>query len=320
MVLSADERRTLENWVRRRSTAQGLALRARIVLACADGGSNVVVAARLRVNYKTVSRWRSRFLQKRLGGLTDDPRPGVARTITDAQVEDVVVRTLRPVGERGRVQRGRETPDPGPGTHRPRAADAARRARAAQLRLRLARHHRPVRRPGHRHRKGHQQAVGPAHGHRFPQLPGPDRPRGRIRPGSPRHLRQPLHPQGPRRAEMAAGQPRFVLHFTPTYSSWINQVPVGSPRSSAAASTAASSAPSKTSPPRCRNGSSSGTTPPSPSNGPRPPTRSSTRYAATATESHDQLTSRWRIRGSGAASQDRHMNDPGPSPSANKER
>ncbi len=99
MVLSDDERRTLENWVRRRSTAQGLAQRARIVLACADGGSNVTVAARLGVNYKTVSRWRSRFLRKRLDGLTDDPRPGVPRTITDAQVEDVVVRTLEEVPE-----------------------------------------------------------------------------------------------------------------------------------------------------------------------------------------------------------------------------
>src|ERR1700739_4653438 len=90
LVLSEDERRTLENWVRRRSTAQGLALRARIVLACAAGGSNGAVAAGLGVGYKTVSRWRSRFLSRRLDGLTDDPRPGVPRTITDAQVEDVV--------------------------------------------------------------------------------------------------------------------------------------------------------------------------------------------------------------------------------------
>ena len=99
MVLSDDERRTLENWVRRRSTAQGLALRARIVLACADGGNNVAVAARLRVHRKTVARWRGRFLEKRLDGLTDDPRPGVPRSITDAQVEDVVVRTLEEVPE-----------------------------------------------------------------------------------------------------------------------------------------------------------------------------------------------------------------------------
>ena len=99
LVLSDDERRTLENWVRRRSTAQGLAQRARIVLACADGGSNVAVAARLGVNYKTVSRWRSRFLRKRLDGLSDEPRPGVPRTITDAQVEEVVVRTLEETPE-----------------------------------------------------------------------------------------------------------------------------------------------------------------------------------------------------------------------------
>jgi transposase len=99
VVLSGDERRTLENWVRRRSTAQGLAQRARIVLACADGGNNVAVAARLRIDRKTVARWRTRFLQKRLDGLTDDPRPGVPRTITDAQVEDVVVCTLEEVPE-----------------------------------------------------------------------------------------------------------------------------------------------------------------------------------------------------------------------------
>jgi transposase len=101
LVLSEDERRTLENWVRRRSTAQGLALRARIVLACADGGSNTAVAARLGVNFKTVSRWRARFLRDRLDGLTDDPRPGVPRTITDAQAEEVVVRTLEEVPEGG---------------------------------------------------------------------------------------------------------------------------------------------------------------------------------------------------------------------------
>jgi transposase len=97
LVLSGDERRTLENWVRRRSTAQGLALRARIVLACAQGGSNVAVAARLGVSRTTVRKWRTRFLRDRLDGLPDEPRPGVPRTITDAQVEEVVVRTLEQV-------------------------------------------------------------------------------------------------------------------------------------------------------------------------------------------------------------------------------
>ena len=99
LVLSEDERRTLENWVKRRSTAQGLALRARIVLACAQGGSNLAVAARLGVNRHTVSKWRARFLRERLDGLSDEPRPGVPRTIADAQVEEVVVRTLEEVPE-----------------------------------------------------------------------------------------------------------------------------------------------------------------------------------------------------------------------------
>ena len=99
LVLTGDERRTLENWVRRRSTAQGLALRARIVLACAQGGSNVAVAARLGVSRTTVRKWRARFLRDRLDGIPDEPRPGVPRTITDAQVEEVVVRTLEEVPE-----------------------------------------------------------------------------------------------------------------------------------------------------------------------------------------------------------------------------
>ena len=98
-MLSEDERHTSENWVKRRGTAQGLALRARIVLACAQGGSNLAVAARLGVDRKTVTRWRARFLRERLDGLTDDPRPGVPRTLTDAQVEEVVVRTLEEVPE-----------------------------------------------------------------------------------------------------------------------------------------------------------------------------------------------------------------------------
>jgi transposase len=99
LVLSEDERRRLESWVKRRGTARGLAVRARIVLACAQGGSNLAVAARLGVNRKTVSRWRARFLRERLDGLSDEPRPGVPRTITDAPVEEVVVATLEEVPE-----------------------------------------------------------------------------------------------------------------------------------------------------------------------------------------------------------------------------
>ncbi|GAA2418891.1 IS630 family transposase [Nonomuraea africana] len=99
LVLSPTERLTLQGWVTRRTTAQGLALRARIVLACAEGGSNMAVAGRLRIDRKTVARWRSRFLRDRLDGLSDEPRPGVPRTITDAQVEEVVVRTLEQTPE-----------------------------------------------------------------------------------------------------------------------------------------------------------------------------------------------------------------------------
>ena len=101
LVLSDDERSMLQNWARRRSTAQGLAKRARIVLACADGLSNTAVAARLDTDRGTVCRWRTRFLADRLDGLSDEPRPGVPRTITDAQVEEVVVRTLEDVPEGG---------------------------------------------------------------------------------------------------------------------------------------------------------------------------------------------------------------------------
>ena len=98
-MLSDAERRALENWAKRRKTAQGLALRARIVLACAEGRSNTAVAARLRVSRVTVTKWRARFLARRLDGLGDQPRPGVPRTITDAQVEEVVVRTLEETPE-----------------------------------------------------------------------------------------------------------------------------------------------------------------------------------------------------------------------------
>jgi transposase len=94
LVLSDDERRTLVGWTRRRTTAQALALRSRIVLACAEGGSNTAVAAELGVSRDMVATWRSRFLRDRVDGLVDEPRPGRPRTITDEQVERVVVTTL----------------------------------------------------------------------------------------------------------------------------------------------------------------------------------------------------------------------------------
>jgi transposase len=94
VILSDDERETLERWARRPKSAQALALRCRIVLACADGGSNVVVARRLGVHRDTVGRWRSRFVAQRLDGLHDEPRPGAPRSISDEDVERVIVKTL----------------------------------------------------------------------------------------------------------------------------------------------------------------------------------------------------------------------------------
>jgi transposase len=94
LALSGDERETLARWARRPSTAQGLALRCRIVLACAEGGSNTEVAERLGVNRSTVNKWRARFVEQRLDGLHDEPRPGAPRSISDDDVERVIVKTL----------------------------------------------------------------------------------------------------------------------------------------------------------------------------------------------------------------------------------
>lgn len=94
LVLTDGERATLESWTRRRTTAQALALRARIVLACAAGAANTVVAHAERVSRPTVGRWRQRFVDHRCDGLLDEPRPGAPRTITDADVERAVTLTL----------------------------------------------------------------------------------------------------------------------------------------------------------------------------------------------------------------------------------
>src|SRR5260370_8936022 len=97
LVLRDAERRTLQGWASRRKTAQGLAQRARIVLLCADGKTNVAVAGELGITRVTAGKWRNRFVRQRFAGLSDEPRPGVPRTITDAQIEEVVVRTLEEV-------------------------------------------------------------------------------------------------------------------------------------------------------------------------------------------------------------------------------
>jgi transposase len=92
--LSDEERAALEGWARRPTSAQALATRSRIVLAAAEGDSNSVIARRLAISRPTVTKWRSRFAKYRLDGLLDEPRPGRPRTITDEQVEQVIVKTL----------------------------------------------------------------------------------------------------------------------------------------------------------------------------------------------------------------------------------
>ncbi|MDP6420689.1 MAG: IS630 family transposase [SAR202 cluster bacterium] len=94
LTLDAEERANLEQLTRRQKTAQALALRARIVLACASGKTNTAVAEELRVSKPTVRKWRRRFLERRLDGLMDEPRPGTPRKITDADVERVITLTL----------------------------------------------------------------------------------------------------------------------------------------------------------------------------------------------------------------------------------
>jgi transposase len=94
LVLSQAELEQLQTWSRRRKTAQALAVRARIILLCAEGLSNNEVAARYAISKQMVCKWRSRFVASRLDGLLDAPRPGQPRKITDASVEEVIDRTL----------------------------------------------------------------------------------------------------------------------------------------------------------------------------------------------------------------------------------
>src|SRR5215210_821877 len=99
VVVSGEEREVLERWARRRTSSQALAFRCRIVLAAAEGRASQEIAAELGCNDSTVGRWRGRFARRRLDGLHDEPRPGKPRSISDEDVERVIVKTLeqRPV-------------------------------------------------------------------------------------------------------------------------------------------------------------------------------------------------------------------------------
>lgn|SRR5579863_1707567 len=94
LEVTVEEKEKLTMLARRPKSAQAMAMRARIVLGCAEGLPNGAVAKRLRVTGATVCKWRERFRLERLEGLLDEPRPGAPRSITDQRVEEVVTKTL----------------------------------------------------------------------------------------------------------------------------------------------------------------------------------------------------------------------------------
>ena len=101
LILTDEEHDRLQSLAHRARSQPALARRARVVLACAEGLDNQTVARKLRTSLGMVGKWRRRFLQARLEGLYDEPRPGAPRKVSDADVERVVIQTLEstPRGE-----------------------------------------------------------------------------------------------------------------------------------------------------------------------------------------------------------------------------
>lgn len=101
LILTKGERAALQAWTRQPKCPQALALRARVILLCAAGSSNTETAAELHVTIQTVGKWRQRFIEKRLDGLLDEPRPGTPRRLSEADVDRVLALTLESTPSHG---------------------------------------------------------------------------------------------------------------------------------------------------------------------------------------------------------------------------
>src|SRR5580698_4272848 len=363
VVLSDEEREQLESWARRPKSAQALAQRSRVVLAAAEGLKNTEISQRLSLDQKTVRKWRSRFARDRLDGLIDEPRPGKPRTISDAQVEEVIVKTLE------------STPKDATHWSTRSMANEAGLSQTAVSRIWRAFGLQPHRQETWKLSKDPQfvakvrDVVGlyldpperavvlcvdeksqiqaldrtaPI----LPMLPStPERAthdykrsgtsslyaaldistgkvigslHARHRAIEFKKFLQTLDREVPTELEVhmildnssthktpaihrwLLAHPRFVLHFTPTSSSWLNLVERWFSELTTKSYAAPRTAPYKHSTATSEPGSTPGTTNPNPSSGPRPPTKSSTPSPATADAlpTHDTRTVRCPRSGS----------------------
>jgi transposase len=211
-ILTNDERQRLESLAHRSRSAPHVARRARIILACAEGTDSGVVARRLHVTPATVCKWRGRFVRHRLDGLYDEPRPGAKRTITDEQVEQVVIRTLETT-PRGATHWSTRDMGKSVGLVERRTHDYTRHGTTTLFAALNAKTSEVITQFHQRHRS--------AQFREFLDL---------IEAHVPRRLDVHLimdnystHKTGLIRTWFAK-RPRFHVHFTPTYGSWLSLV------------------------------------------------------------------------------------------------